>query len=68
MVSKEELSDERTGQINMAVINSKNFIQNAIKDGESKGFSKELLSSYYRAIGYQFDDVIPIFHMSISHC
>lgn len=58
MVSKEELSDERTGQINMAVINSKNFIQNAIKDGEDKGFSKELLSSYYRAIGYQFDDVI----------
>ena len=58
MVSKDQLSDKRIGEINKAAFNSKNFIQKAISYGENAGFSKELLSSYYRAIGYHFDDVI----------
>lgn len=58
MVSKDKLSEERIRQINGASLNSRSYLQNAIRDGENAGFSKELLSSYYGCIGYQFDDVI----------
>ena len=58
MVSRDKISDDRIGTINKASSNSSKHIEESILEGEERGFSRELLVSYYRAISYTYDDII----------